>query len=62
MLLLKTNYCVQLEVLRERIRMLVQKSVINMGLENGKGLGHHVHHSQSASSIHTLNIVSMYYM
>jgi hypothetical protein len=34
----------QVEVLTERIRMLVQKSVINRGLEKGKGLGHHVHH------------------
>jgi len=53
MLRLKTNYCVPLEVLRERIRMLVQKSVINKGLENGKGLRHHVHHIVSLLQVFT---------
>jgi len=44
----------QLEVLRERIRMLVQKSVINRGLENGKGLRHHIHHIVSLLHVFTL--------
>jgi hypothetical protein len=38
-----TNKDLLLCAARDRIRMLVEKSVINRGLENGKGLGHHVH-------------------
>jgi hypothetical protein len=54
MLLLKTNYCMQLEDLRERIRMLVQKSIIKRRLENGKGgLGDHVHHIVSLLQVFT---------
>jgi hypothetical protein len=53
MLLIKTYYCVQLQVLRTSIRMLVQKPLINRGLENGKGLGHHVDHIVSLLQVFT---------